>query len=34
MNGTVILNHAREYLAGEIFDYREFKPAPLPSSPG
>src|SRR5260370_32055155 len=33
MNGPVILNNAREQLAGEIFGYREPKPAPLKISP-
>ncbi len=33
MNGTVILNDARELLADEIFGYREPIPAPLNISP-
>jgi hypothetical protein len=33
MNGPVILNNAREHLAGEIFAYREPTPAPLKISP-
>jgi hypothetical protein len=33
MNGSIILAHAREQLAEEIFGYREPKPAPLKISP-
>ena len=33
MNGPIILNNAREQLAGEIFAYREPKPSPLKISP-
>jgi hypothetical protein len=33
MNGTVILNNARELLADKIFAYREPKPSPLKISP-
>jgi hypothetical protein len=33
MNGTTIVNDARELLATEIFTYREPKPEPLKISP-
>jgi len=33
MNGAIILNHARELLAQEVFGYREPKPTPLRVSP-